>query len=72
MGKNSLTVGNQQKWDTFVKENGINKAMVLQILEESGLGMPEYYKWRSRSGQLRRNRWASRLLDMKSYMDPDG
>jgi len=32
------------------KENGINKAMVLQILEESGLGMPEYYKWRSRSG----------------------
>ena len=32
------------------KEDGIDKAGVLKILEESGLGLPEYYEWRSRSG----------------------
>lgn len=32
------------------KEDGINKPDVIKILEESGIGMPEYYKWRSRSG----------------------
>ena len=32
------------------KENGINKSDVLKILEESGLGLPDYYEWRSRSG----------------------
>jgi PP-loop superfamily ATP-utilizing enzyme len=32
------------------KENGINKPGVESILEHSGLGLPEYYKWRSRSG----------------------
>lgn len=32
------------------KEDGIDKAGVTRILEESGLGFPEYYKWRSRSG----------------------
>jgi hypothetical protein len=31
-------------------EDGIAKEDVLRILEESGLGLPEYYKWRSRSG----------------------
>ncbi|EEG79122.1 phosphoadenosine phosphosulfate reductase domain-containing protein [Dethiobacter alkaliphilus] len=31
-------------------EDGLNKEDVIQILEESGLGIPEYYKWRSRSG----------------------
>jgi len=31
-------------------EDGIVKADVIRILEESGLGFPEYYKWRSRSG----------------------
>lgn len=31
-------------------ENGIDKQAVINILEHSGLGMPEYYKWRSRSG----------------------
>lgn len=30
--------------------DGINKEDVYQILKQSGLGMPEYYKWRSRSG----------------------
>jgi 3'-phosphoadenosine 5'-phosphosulfate sulfotransferase (PAPS reductase)/FAD synthetase len=29
---------------------GINKADVFRILEESGLGIPKYYDWRSRSG----------------------
>ena len=32
------------------KENGLVKADVFRILEESGLGIPDYYKWRSRSG----------------------
>lgn len=32
------------------KEDGITKPDVIKILEESGIGMPEYYKWRSRSG----------------------
>jgi hypothetical protein len=32
------------------KENGIDKAGVIDILNNSGLGLPEYYKWRSRSG----------------------
>lgn len=32
------------------KEDGIRKADVLRLLEEAGVGMPEYYKWRSRSG----------------------
>ena len=27
-----------------------NKENVLEILEDSGLGLPDYYKWRSRSG----------------------
>lgn len=31
-------------------EDGIRKEVVLRILEESGLGLPEYYQWRSRSG----------------------
>lgn len=31
-------------------DDGIKKDDVFRILEESGLGVPEYYKWRSRSG----------------------
>lgn len=31
-------------------ENGITKSDVFEILKESGLGLPEYYAWRSRSG----------------------
>lgn len=31
-------------------EDGISKREVFRILEDSGLGMPDYYKWRSRSG----------------------
>jgi 3'-phosphoadenosine 5'-phosphosulfate sulfotransferase (PAPS reductase)/FAD synthetase len=33
-----------------LKEAGIDKAGVLEILESSGLGLPSYYAWRSRSG----------------------
>lgn len=33
----------------FVEDN-IRKADVFRILENSGLGVPSYYKWRSRSG----------------------
>ena len=32
------------------KEAGIDKPGVIEILEGSGLGLPEYYGWRSRSG----------------------
>jgi len=32
------------------KEDGINLADVVRILERSGLGLPQYYDWRSRSG----------------------
>lgn len=31
-------------------EDGIDHAGVLQILENAGLGLPEYYEWRTRSG----------------------
>jgi 3'-phosphoadenosine 5'-phosphosulfate sulfotransferase (PAPS reductase)/FAD synthetase len=31
-------------------EDGIRKADVIQILQDSGLGLPKYYEWRSRSG----------------------
>jgi 3'-phosphoadenosine 5'-phosphosulfate sulfotransferase (PAPS reductase)/FAD synthetase len=44
------------------KEDGIDLAGVQRILEESGLGYPDYYNWRSRSGCYfcffqRRNEW---------------
>lgn len=32
------------------REDGIDKPMVSDILENSGLGWPKYYEWRSRSG----------------------
>jgi 3'-phosphoadenosine 5'-phosphosulfate sulfotransferase (PAPS reductase)/FAD synthetase len=32
------------------KEQGLVKADILQLLEESGIGLPDYYRWRSRSG----------------------
>ena len=32
------------------KTAGIDKSGVLEILDASGLGLPEYYSWRSRSG----------------------
>ena len=33
-----------------LKEAGIDKAGVLEILEGAGLGLPTYYEWRTRSG----------------------
>lgn len=32
------------------REHGVDKMGVLEILEASGLGLPKYYEWRSRSG----------------------
>lgn len=32
------------------RDNGIDKKGVIDILEYSGLGLPDYYSWRSRSG----------------------
>jgi hypothetical protein len=32
------------------REHGIDKQSVIEILEGSGLGLPKYYDWRSRSG----------------------
>lgn len=32
------------------KDVGIDKAGVMDILDASGLGLPQYYRWRSRSG----------------------
>jgi 3'-phosphoadenosine 5'-phosphosulfate sulfotransferase (PAPS reductase)/FAD synthetase len=32
------------------REDGIKKEDVRRILQESGVGMPEYYEWRTRSG----------------------
>jgi hypothetical protein len=32
------------------RESSIDKSGVIEILEESGVGLPDYYRWRSRSG----------------------
>lgn len=32
------------------RENGIDKSGVTELLDSSGLGLPTYYEWRSRSG----------------------
>lgn len=32
------------------REQGLVKADVIRLLEDSGIGMPSYYRWRSRSG----------------------
>ncbi len=31
-------------------EKGLDKASIIELLEASGLGLPAYYRWRSRSG----------------------
>ena len=33
-----------------LKKAGLDKADVIELLNNSGLGLPEYYRWRSRSG----------------------
>ncbi|MDW8227245.1 MAG: phosphoadenosine phosphosulfate reductase family protein [Anaerolineales bacterium] len=47
-------------------EDGIRREDVFRILDESGLGLPEYYQWRSRSGCYfcffqQRNEWLGLL-----------
>ena len=47
--------GYTSKYDNLIvnlpfKENGIDKAGVLDILDSAGLGLPQYYSWRTRSG----------------------
>ncbi|UKO97403.1 phosphoadenosine phosphosulfate reductase family protein [Nostoc sp. UHCC 0870] len=32
------------------KEQGLVRADIIRLLEESGIGLPDYYRWRSRSG----------------------
>lgn len=48
-------------------EDGLCRSDIIQLLEDKGLGLPQYYKWRSRSGcyfcfYQRRNEWIG-LLD---------
>lgn len=48
------------------REDGIDHAGVMRLLEEAGLGLPEYYKWRTRSGCYfcffqRKSEWAGLL-----------
>jgi len=44
-------VSNDNIIDVFpFQKHGINKSDVIDILEKSGIGLPEYYKWRKRSG----------------------
>jgi 3'-phosphoadenosine 5'-phosphosulfate sulfotransferase (PAPS reductase)/FAD synthetase len=33
-----------------LRERGIDKSGVIELLEGAGIGLPEYYRWRSRSG----------------------
>lgn len=47
--------GYQSRQDNLIvklpfKDDGIDKAGVINILNYSGLGLPDYYSWRSRSG----------------------
>ena len=44
------------------KEDGVNYSDVMRILDQSGVGLPAYYEWRSRSGCYfcffqRKNEW---------------
>lgn len=44
------------------KEDGIDKAGVMRILDDAGVGLPSYYEWRTRSGCYfcffqRKNEW---------------
>lgn len=48
------------------REDGLGKADIFAILEESGVGIPTYYEWRSRSGCYfcffqRKREWAGLL-----------
>lgn len=56
------------------KEDGIVHADVLRILEEAGLGLPDYYRWRTRSGCFfcffqRKAEWAGLLENHPELYD---
>ena len=56
------------------KEAGIVEADVYRILEESGLGLPKYYEWRTRSGCYfcffqRRAEWVGLLERHPEYFE---
>ena len=51
----SIREGYTSKHDNLIvrlplKDAGIDKAGVLELLEGTGLGLPQYYEWRTRSG----------------------
>ena len=54
-GDEEYREGYQSRNDNLIvrlpfRDDGIDKAGVMGILEHSGLGLPAYYEWRSRSG----------------------
>ena len=50
-GRSGLNSKNELLQAVFpFREDGIDKGDVIDILNDSGLGLPEYYKWRTRSG----------------------
>jgi 3'-phosphoadenosine 5'-phosphosulfate sulfotransferase (PAPS reductase)/FAD synthetase len=56
------------------KEDGITKSDVHRILEEAGLGLPDYYQWRTRSGCYfcffqRRSEWVGLLKNHPEKFD---
>jgi len=56
------------------RDDGLVKADVLRILEESGVGIPGYYRWRSRSGCFfcffqRKDEWVGLKREHPSFFD---
>lgn len=56
------------------REDGITKADVLRILEESGVGIPGYYRWRTRSGCFfcffqRKEEWVGLKREHPEFFD---
>lgn len=56
------------------KEDGKTKEDVYRILEDSGLGLPDYYKWRTRSGCYfcffqRKSEWVGLLEQHPNYFE---
>lgn len=56
------------------KEDGKTKEDVYRILEDSGLGLPDYYKWRTRSGCYfcffqRKSEWVGLLEQHPDYFE---
>lgn len=56
------------------RDDGITKADVIRILEESGVGVPKYYRWRSRSGCFfcffqRKEEWVGLKREHPQFFD---